>query len=326
MGCHGDSLVGDRERRATMRTGLLFPGQGSQHVGMGRGLAESFEEARDTFAEADEILGFPLSQIAWEGPDEELTATENAQPALYVHSIAAFRVARSLLGTLVGAAGHSLGELTAHAAAGSYTFADGLRAVRLRGELMASASEISAGTMAAVLGLEAEVVRDLCRKAKARGHVVVPANFNAPGQVVLSGDAEGVAWTAREARERGARRVVQLRVAGAFHSPLMRPAVAEFEASLAGVAFERPDFPIVANVTAEAVEEPASVPGLLARQLTSAVRWVECVESLVGMGVERLVELGPGRVLTNLCRRSAKGVTALAVGTPESISLLEGNT
>ena len=325
MGRHGDSLVGGHERHPTMRTGLLFPGQGSQHVGMGRVLAESFEEARDTFAEADEILSFSLSRIAWEGPDEELTATETAQPALYVHSIAAFRVAQSLLGTLVGAAGHSLGELTAHAAACSYTFADGLRLVRRRGELMASASEIPTGTMAAVLGLEAEVVHDLCHKAEARGHVVVPANFNSAGQIVLSGDAEGVAWAAQEARERGARRVVQLRVAGAFHSPLMRPAVAEFEAALAGVAFQRPEFPIVANVTAEAVEEPAALPGLLARQLTSPVRWVECVESLVGMGVERLVELGSGRVLTNLCRRNAKGVAALAVGTPESISLLEGN-
>ena len=306
-----------------MRTGLLFPGQGSQHVGMGRELAECHRGARDTFAEADEILGFPLSRIAWEGPDEELTSTENAQPALYVHSIAAYRVARSRLGTIVGVAGHSLGELTAHAAAGTYSFAEGLRAVRRRGELMAGADVIASGTMAAVLGLDADAIDEICQDAGARGLVVVPASLNASVQVVLSGDLEGVRWASRAARERGAKHVMPLRVAGAFHSPLMQPAVAEFRAALAAISFARPDFPVVANVSAEAVDDPSVVPGLLARQLTSPVRWVECVASLAAMGVDRLVELGPSRVLTNLCRRNARGTPAVAVGTPASMSLLE---
>lgn len=306
-----------------MNTGLLFPGQGSQHVGMGRSLAERFPEARDTFAEADDILGFGLSELAWEGPEEVLTATENAQPALYVHSLAVFRVARARIGPVAGAAGHSLGELSAHAAAGTYSFADGLRAVRRRGELMARAGEETPGTMAAVLGLGAAGVDELCEEAAREGHTLVAANLNAEGQVVVSGDVWGISWAATAAKKKGAKRIMPLKVSAAFHSPLMGPAAEQFGAALNGVPFRRPSFPVVSNVTGQATGDPDRIRGQLVRQLTAPVRWVECIEALRSLGVSRFAELGPGRVLTGLNRRNARGIPTRALGTPESIDSME---
>ena len=306
-----------------MREGLLFPGQGSQCVGMGRGLAARFPVARETFEEADETLGMRLSELAWEGPADRLTATENAQPALYVHSIAVFRVVRERLGQVVATAGHSLGELTAHAAAGTYSFADGLRAVRLRGELMARAGDDAPGTMAAVLGLGEAAISELCDEAAAAGMTVVPANLNAPGQVVVSGALGAVGWIAEAARGRGAKRVVELAVSAAFHSPLMAPAAPIFREALDAMTFHRPSFPVVSNVTAAPEEDPARIRELLVRQLTAPVRWIECVGRMRALGVERFAELGPGRVLTGLNRRNAKGMPTLSLGTSKAIAGME---
>ncbi len=305
------------------RTALLFPGQGSQHVGMGRSLADSRPAARETFEEADEVLGLRLSRIAWEGPEEALRATEHAQPALYVHSLAAYRVAKDRLGRVAVAAGHSLGELSAHAAAGSFSFADGLRAVRKRGELMARASDSAPGTMAAVLGLDEETVRALCREVGEAGATVVPANLNAPGQVVVSGEIEGVERLAEAARAQGAKRVAKLSVSAAFHSPLMTPAADEFREHLHLMRFERPAFPVVSNVTAEAAAEPERVRELLVRQLTAPVRWIDCVSRMVAMGAERFAELGPGKVLAGLNRRNAKGLPVLSLGEAGAVDAME---
>lgn len=290
---------------------------------MGQTLAEHFPEARDTFAEADDILGFGLSRLAWEGPEEVLTATENAQPALYVHSLAVYRVVRARVGPVAGAAGHSLGELSAHAAAGAYSFADGLLAVRRRGRLMARAGEQTPGTMAAVLGLGVAEVSELCQEAGGEGHTLVAANLNAPGQVVVSGDAWGIGWAAAAAKKKGAKRVMPLNVSAAFHSPLMGPAADEFGATLHEIRFRRPSFPVVSNVTARATDDPNRIRELLVRQLTAPVRWTECIGELLSMGASRFAELGPGKVLAGLNRRNARGMTTLALGTPESIESME---
>ncbi len=298
--------------------GLLFPGQGSQRVGMGRALASRHAAARATFEEADDVLGFGLSKVAWEGPEDALRATENAQPALYAHSLAAYRVAKDRLGDVAVAAGHSLGELSAHAAAGSFSFADGLRAVRKRGELMARAGDSAAGAMAAVLGMNEAAVAELCGEVRDAGFVVVPANLNAPGQVVVSGVADGVERVGRAALERGARRVTPLRVSAAFHSPLMAPAAEAFRERLNGMRFGRPAFPVVSNVTAEPVLEAEEIRDLLVRQLTAPVRWTDCVSRMVALGAQRFVELGPGKVLSGLSRRNARGTPVEAVGDDEA--------
>lgn len=306
-----------------MRVGLLFPGQGSQHVGMGQALAERFPEAREAFEEADDTLGFGLSRIAWEGPKEVLTATENAQPALYVHSLAMHRVLSRRLRPICAAAGHSLGELSAHGAAGTYSFRDGLLAVRRRGELMAHAGDRAPGSMAALLGLGSAAVKELCREAEEAGMVLVPANLNARGQVVVSGERAAIDWVAAAARKNGAKRVVELVVSAAFHSPLMGPAAEEFRQHLQRVPFRRPAFPVVSNVTAEAADDPVAIKNLLVRQLTSPVRWIDCIARMRVLGAEQFAELGPGRVLTGLNRRNARGVPTRAYGTPESVEAME---
>lgn len=306
-----------------MSIGLLFPGQGSQHVGMGRTLAERFPEARITFEEADDVLGMGLSRIAWDGPIEVLIATENAQPALYVHSLAVYRVLAGRLAPVSAAAGHSLGELSAHGAAGTYTFRDGLRAVRRRGELMARAGDRSPGSMAALLGLREGDVEELCSEAGEAGMTLVAANLNARGQIVVSGEMAAIDWVASAARRKGARRVVELAVSAAFHSPLMSPVADEYREFLNGVSFRRPDFPVVSNVTAEESGDPAVIRSLLVRQLTSPVRWIECVGRMRKLGAERFAELGPGRVLTGLNRRNARGIPASAFGTAENVTALE---
>lgn len=290
---------------------------------MGRSLAERFPEARDAFAEADDILGFGLSRLAWEGPEDVLTATENAQPALYVHSLATFRVVQARIGAVGGAAGHSLGELSAHAAAGTYSFADGLHAVRRRGELMARAGEETPGTMAAVLGLGVADVDELCEEASREGHTLVAANLNAEGQVVVSGDVWGISWAAGAAKKKGAKRIMPLKVSAAFHSPLMGPAAERFGEALKKVSFRRPSFPVLSNITAQPASDPDRIRELLVRQLTGPVRWTECIEALRSMGVSRFAELGPGRVLTGLNRRNARGIPTWALGTPEAIDTME---
>ena len=223
-----------------MSLALLFPGQGSQHVGMGRSLACSYPEAARVFEEADDVLGFPISKLAWEGPEEDLVLTKNAQPAMLVHSTAVYRVIQSRLGEVGLAAGHSLGEFSANVAAGTLDFGAAVLTVRLRGELMYAAGVERPGTMAAVIGLDDGAVVSICARAEDEAGVCVPANFNAPGQVAISGDIAGVKRAMELAMEAGAKRVVRLSVSGAFHSPLMAPAAVEFETWLDQQTFHDP--------------------------------------------------------------------------------------
>jgi [acyl-carrier-protein] S-malonyltransferase len=297
---------------------LLFPGQGSQVVGMGQDLAAAFPRARETFEEADDALGVPLSRIAWEGPEDELTATLNAQPALLVHSVAVLRVVEEKLGDVEFAAGHSLGEFSAHVAAGTLDFADAVRAVRRRGELMYRSGSDRPGTMAAVLGLDDEAIERVCAEVSAAGDgVVVPANFNSPGQVVVSGDVGAVERAMEALKAAGAKRALRLNVSGAFHSPLMEVAKADLREHLASVDFHAPRFPVVSNVTAEPVDDTETARRLLVDQLTSPVRWTASMRMLVERGVTRFVELGSGNVLAGLLKRIERGAESRSVGTAD---------
>lgn len=300
-----------------MGLAMLFPGQGSQFVGMGRELAEAFPEARAVFQEADEILGLPFSALMWDGPEEELTLTRNAQPALLVHSVAAFRVLESHLADARFAAGHSLGEFSAHVAAGTLSFADALAAVRRRGELMFDTGLARPGTMAAVLGLDDGQVEEACRGVTEG--VCVPANFNAPGQVVISGDAEGVQQGTERLVAAGAKKVIPLNVSGAFHSPLMKPAEDGLRAHLGAVAFHDSRRRVFSNVTAQPVMSGAEARDLLVQQLTAPVRWSGSIQAMVDAGAERFVELGAGSVLCGLNKRNARGLPCASVGTPEEV-------
>lgn len=296
---------------------LLCPGQGSQSVGMGRDLAESFPTARRTFEEADEALGFSLSSLCWEGPESELTLTVNAQPAILVHSIAVWRVLQEEQPLSVGiAAGHSLGEFSAYVAAGAIQFADGVRTVRRRGELMYGSGKERPGTMAAVLGLDDAAAVELCERASAdSGATVVPANYNSPGQLVISGDVDAVRRAEEVARELGAKRVIPLNVSGAFHSPLMAVAAEGLREALDAITISAPNFPVVSNVTAQPVAEANAARSLLLEQLTSPVRWVDSVRSMLIAGATQFVEIGPGNVLTGLLKRIERGASSLNLGT-----------
>jgi [acyl-carrier-protein] S-malonyltransferase len=299
--------------------GLLFPGQGSQFVGMGRDLAAAYPEARQVFEEADDVLGFPLSRLAWEGPDDQLTATSNAQPAILVHSMAAFRVIGTRLGDIGMAAGHSLGEFSAYVAAGTLTFADGVRTVRRRGELMQRSGDERPGTMAALLGLDDDAVEAVCRDASAAGGACVPANYNSPGQLVISGDVPTVERAMELAKAAGARKAVRLNVSGAFHSPLMQVAEAGLAAQLEDATFELPRFPVVSNVSAQPVTDPDEARRLLVRQLTSPVRWTASMRTMLDSGISRFVEVGPGTVLGGLLRRVERSAHSQSLGTAAEV-------
>lgn len=287
---------------------------------MGRALADTFPVAAETFREADDLLSMPLSTIMWEGPEEELVRTRNAQPAILVHSVAALRVAMERLDGVAMAAGHSLGEFSAHVAAGTLTFSDALAAVHLRGQLMHEAGRQRPGTMAAVLGMDDEAVEALCAEVSEPGaSVVVSANFNTIGQVVISGDVAAVKRAAEIAPAHGARRFVLLSVSGAFHSPLMEPAVEGLRAHLASINFERPRFPVFSNVTAAPVDRAEAARELLVRQLTAPVLWAGCVRAMVEAGATSFVELGPGEVLAGMNRRNARGTITRSVGEPKDM-------
>ena len=302
-----------------MSLALLFPGQGSQHVGMGRSLACAYPEAARVFEEADDALGFSISGLAWEGPEEELVLTKNAQPAMLVHSTAVYRVVQGRLGEVGLAAGHSLGEFSAYVAAGTLDFSAAVRTVRLRGELMYSVGLERPGSMAAVIGLDDGAVISVCERAEAEAGVCVPANFNSAGQVVISGDLAGVERAMELAVEAGAKRVVRLSVSGAFHSPLMAPAQEKFKARLEALSFNDPAFRVIANVTGEPVSTGDAAKALLLRQLTTPVRWAASVLRMTECGADRFLEVGPGSVLRGLNRRIAKRIPCTSLGEPEDI-------
>lgn len=288
------------------RTAALFPGQGSQVIGMGKDFAEQFELARQTFAQADEALGYALSSICWQGPAERLNQTLYTQPALYVCSVAIWRVLRQLAPACAPTcmAGHSLGEFSALTAAGALSFEHGLRLVRARGELMQQAGQQTPGAMAALLGLPAETVRSLCATVRRQtGKTVVLANDNCPGQVVISGDESAIDEAIALAKAAGARRRVKLAVSVAAHSPLMASAAAEFSQAVAAADFQRPGARLVGNVSARALGSVADIRTELNQQLTQAVRWTESMQALIDSGVETVIEVGAGAVLSGLMRR-----------------------
>jgi [acyl-carrier-protein] S-malonyltransferase len=295
---------------------LLFAGQGAQSVGMGHDLAEQFPAAAELFQLADEILERKLSQIAWNGPIEELTKTSNCQPALFVHGLACLSVLRELAGNfpIGGAAGLSLGEITAHAAAGAFDFASGLKLVERRGKLMDEACAETNGAMAAMIGADENVVRQL-----AADEDVDIANINAPGQIVISGERAKVEAAIGVAREHGIRRATLLNVAGAYHSRLMESAYERLGAALQHVTVQPPHFPVISNVTGEEVETPIEIRQTLQDQVTGTVRWMDCVEQLAGLGCDFFIELGPGGVLAGLLRRTRKDADVMSVSDAESV-------
>ena len=262
------------------------------------------------------MLGTSLSRLCWEGPEAELTLTHNAQPAILVHSIATYRVIEDRLPEVRFAAGHSLGEFSAYVAAGALSLADAVRTVRRRGELMYRAGQERPGTMAAILGLDDAVAERVCAEASTDESVCVPANYNSPGQIVISGDTSAVQRAIELAKAAGARRVLPLNVSGAFHSPLMTTATPGLEAQLDTFALEAPRFPIVSNVTTEPVSDAATARETLIEQLTSPVRWTGCVQTIVREGMREFVELGPGNVLCGLLKRIDKATSCRSVGSP----------
>ena len=303
-----------------MNTVLLCPGQGAQHVGMGRDLAERFPRARAVFDEADAALGFPLSRVMWNGPEDELTLTHNAQPAILAHTLAAYAVVQRAM-TPVAAAGHSLGEYSAYVAAGGLALDDAVRLVRRRGELMLKAGRERPGTMAAVIGLDVQQVAAVCKEASTDGAVVVAANMNAPDQTVISGDPEGVSRAAELLAAGGAKRVLPLKVSGAFHSPLMAPAERGLQVELERVAISNPSFPVIANASAEPVTDAAAARRLLGEQLTAPVRWAESMQRAVrDAGEAEFVEIGPGTVLSGLLRRIVRGRHVHGLGNADELA------
>jgi [acyl-carrier-protein] S-malonyltransferase len=304
------------------KRGFTFPGQGSQAVGMGKDLAEAFPEARAVFAEVDDALGQKLSAVMFEGPEETLTLTANAQPALMAVSIAVMRVLEArgltLKDKVSHVAGHSLGEYSALCAAGTFSLADTARLLRIRGNAMQSAVPVGEGAMAAIIGLEQADVEAICKEASAGGSCQI-ANDNGGGQLVISGSRPAVEIAARLATDKGAKRALMLAVSAPFHSALMAPAADAMREALAAVEAKAPVVPLVANVRAAPVSDPQEIVRLLVEQVTGQVRWRETVEWFGANGVTTLYEVGSGKVLTGLARRIDKAVTGIAINTPADI-------
>lgn len=305
---------------------LLFPGQGSQKPGMGKDLAGAFPAAADVFRQADEALGESLSSLCFDGPADTLTLTHNAQPALLAHGAAAWAVVRDTLAPHVrAAAGHSLGEFTALHAVGALDLVSAVRLVRQRGALMYEAGLARPGAMAAILGDTTRSVDDICADASraADGGLVVPANYNSPGQVVISGEVAGVERAMELAKDAGARRAIRLPVSGAFHSPLMAPASASFAHALEGTAMTDPSHPVYANVTAEPVSKAAIARELLVEQLTAPVRWTQLIERIArDLPGALYVELGPGTVLAGLVKKIVPGAECISCGSASDVESL----
>jgi [acyl-carrier-protein] S-malonyltransferase len=313
---------------ATKKLAFVFPGQGSQKVGMVKAWTDASPEARATFAEADEALGFPLSRLCWEGPEEELNLTANTQPALVAASIAVLRALAAMAPELtpVAVAGHSLGEYSALVAAGALDFADALRLVRRRGELMQEAVPVGKGAMAAIIGLDPDAIAALAAEAAASGdqpEVCAVANLNGPAQTVIAGDKGAVDRAVALARERGARKATLLAVSAPFHSPLMRPAREGMAPLLAATEFRDPKVPVVTNADAAPVTTGEAAREALVRQIDSPVRWVETVERMVAdFGVDTFLEIGPGTVLCGLNRRIVQGTMSASFSDPEQVAKL----
>jgi [acyl-carrier-protein] S-malonyltransferase len=315
-----------------MAVAFTFPGQGSQQIGMGKALADAHEEARRVFTEVDEALSQKLCALMWQGPEAELTLTENAQPALMAVSMAVLRVLEREHGIKVKdavkfVAGHSLGEYSALAGAGTFTLADAARLLKTRGRAMQEATPVGTGAMAALLGLEVEDVADIAAKA-AQGEVCQVANDNAAGQVVVSGHRKAVARAVELAKARGGKRAVLLPVSAPFHCALMVPAARVMAGALAGVRMFEPAVPLIANVTAKPVSDADEIKDRLIEQVTGMVKWRESVATMVAAGVTTFCELGAGKVLTGLARRNAPQAKAIAMGSPDEIeaalSVLKG--
>ncbi len=308
-----------------MKRAFTFPGQGSQAVGMGKMLAENFDTAKSVFSEVDEALSQNLSGLMFEGPEDELTLTENAQPALMAVSMAVMRTLEAqgvdLAKSATFVAGHSLGEYSALAAAGSLSIADTARLLKTRGQAMQKAVPVGEGAMAAILGLDLETAQEIAAKA-AGDEVCAAANDNAPGQVVLSGSKDAIARAIDLAKEAGAKRALPLAVSAPFHCSLMQPAADVMAEALSAVDIKAPVVPLVANVIAEAVSDADAIRDLLVRQVTGAVRWRESVVWMTGQGIEEVVEVGSGKVLTGLAKRIDRGLSGRPVGDADSIAAL----
>jgi [acyl-carrier-protein] S-malonyltransferase len=306
-----------------MSVAFVFPGQGSQTVGMGKALADAYAPAREVFAEVDDALGEKLSRVIWEGPADTLTLTENAQPALMAVSLAVVRVLQAEAGLDLArdakfVAGHSLGEYSALAAAGTFSLADAARLLRTRGNAMQKAVPVGSGAMAALIGLELDQVQAVAAEA-AQGQICQVANDNGGGQIVVSGDKAAVERAAQIAKAKGAKRAILLPVSAPFHCDLMRPAADVMAEALAAVTVKAPAVPVVANVLARPISDPAEIVRRLVEQVTGAVRWRECVGFMAGEGVITFYELGAGKVLSGLIKRIAEGANGIAVGASADI-------
>ncbi len=306
------------------KTAFVFPGQGSQAVGMGKELAAAYPVARETFEEADSILGFAFSKLMWEGPEVELTDTLNTQPALFTHSLAVYRVFKSLHPQAAPAfmAGHSLGELSALAAAGALSFPDGLRLVRRRGELMKRAGEVNPGGMAAIIALDIPTLDRVCAEASTGDEIVQVANDNSPGQVVISGAKPALERALELAKAAGARKAIPLAVSIAAHSPLMDIIQADWNVAVDAAGFSDAHTPVVGNVHAKPISSAAELRADVMAQMQSRVRWVESVRFMASQGVTTLIELGSGGVLAGLVKRIEADVPTLPLGSPQDFAAL----
>jgi len=298
---------------------LLFPGQGSQVIGMGKELAEKYPEARQTFAEADEALGYKLSHLCFEGPEDQLRLTEITQPAILTTSIAALRVLETRMPKPRFVAGHSLGEYSAHVAAGTFRFGDAVRTVRNRGKYMQEAVPVGEGTMAAILGMDLEKVATVCKDA-AQNQVCSPANINSPEQIVISGNTAAVERATKLADEHGAKRAKVLPVSAPFHCSLMQPAQDRLKNDLSKLAMQKPVYPVACNVDAALITDDIRALDTLVRQVTGAVQWDPCIRLLIAQGAQTFVEVGPGKVLCGLMRQIDRSKTALNVSDEASLA------